>query len=419
MKKLIISATILLCIFSLSASVSADVVSTQEPTAGNAIYIAGNPDMYPLEYYNEDKEHYEGILPNIYKGISAQTGIQFAYIAADRESRQKELSENFQVEIVSAYHKGEISVAQEIELFSYAKDGREYTVCVGTTKVIDPDIAAKIVSAVQAAEKNVWLSAAMALERPAASRNTFIGFIVVIALLVIALTVLVVFILKKRRAMLAKEKTKLIDPMTGIGNSDYFQDCYSHHISPATRQLYYVGYIAIDIEKIETYFGGEQSEELQRYAASVITDAMQDNDFAARIDNGVFAFAVMAPDTDRAVKTATELINNLNAYNKNYAEDNGVLFGCGLYPLDKQHTPCETAIYNARQGYLYTVNNKQTVCVCDSTVLDRVSLKSRLQKKISSALENKEFQIYLQFVYDVEAKKFRGAEVLSRWHSRD
>ena len=50
MKKLIISATILLCIFSLSASVSADLVSTQEPTAGNAVYIAGNPDMYPLEY---------------------------------------------------------------------------------------------------------------------------------------------------------------------------------------------------------------------------------------------------------------------------------------------------------------------------------------------------------------------------------
>ena len=419
MKKLIISATILLCIFSISASVSADVVSTQEPTAGNAIYIAGNPDMYPLEYYNEDKECYEGILPSLYKEISEQTGTQFAYIAADREDRQKELAENFQVEIVSAYHKGEISVAQEIELFSYAKDGREYTVCVGTTKVIDPDIAAKIVSAVQAAEKNVWLSAAMALERPAASRSTFLGLVFVIAILMIALTVLIVIILKKRRARLAKEKTKLIDPMTGIGNSDYFQDCYSHHISPATRQLYYVGYIAIDIEKIETYFGGEQSEELQRYAASVITDAMQDNDFAARIDNGVFAFAVMAPDTDRAVKTATELINNLNAYNKNYAEDNGVLFGCGLYPLDKQHTPCETAIYNARQGYLYTVNNKQTVCVCDSTVLDRVSLKSRLQKKISSALENKEFQIYLQFVYDVGTKKFRGAEVLSRWHSRD
>ena len=419
MRKMIILAMILLCTFSLCVNISADVITTKEPTAPNAIYIAGNPDMYPLEYYNGETESYEGILPNIYKEISAQTGIQFAYIAADPEDRQMELAKNCQVEVVSAYHKGEISVAQEIELFSYTKDDREYTVCVGTTKILDPDIANKIVSAIRAADKNVWLSAAMELESPTPARGTFIGFIIVIVLLVIALTVLVVFILKKRRAMLAKEKTKLIDPMTGIGNSDYFQDCYSHHISPVTRQLYYVGYIAIDIEKIETYFGGEQSEELQRYAASVITDAMQDNDFAARIDNGVFAFAVMAPDTDRAVKTATELINNLNAYNKNYAEDNGVLFGCGLYPLDKQHTPCETAIYNARQGYLYTVNNKQTVCVCDSTVLDRVSLKSRLQKKISSALENKEFQIYLQFVYDVGTKKFRGAEVLSRWHSRD
>lgn len=419
MRKTVILAMILLCIFSLCGNVSADVITTKEPTVPNALYIAGNPDMYPLEYYNRETEAYEGILPGIYEEISAKTGIHFAYIAADSEDRQKELAENFQVEVVSVYHKGELSVAQEIELFSYVKDGQVYIACIGFTKIIDPEIADKIADAVRAADKSVWLSAAMELERPAASRSIFLVLVIVIAILVTVLTVLIVIVLKKRRARLAKEKTKLIDPMTGIGNIDYFQDCYSHHISPAMRQLYYVGYVAIDVEKIETYFGVEQSEELQRYAASVITDAIHDNDFVARIDDGVFALAVMAPDTDRAVKTATELVNNLNAYSKNYAEDNGVLFGCGLYPLDKQHTSCETAIYNARQGYLYTVNNKQSVCVCDSTVLDRVSLKSRLQKKISAALENKEFQVYLQFIYDVGAKKFCGAEVLSRWHSRD
>ena len=204
MRKMIILAMILLCTFSLCVNVSADVITTKEPTAPNALYIAGNPDMYPLEYYNGETESYEGILPNIYKEISAQTGIQFAYIAADPEDRQMELAKNCQVEVVSAYHKGEISVAQEIELFSYAKDDREYTVCVGTTKIIDPDIANKIVSAIRAADKNVWLSAAMELESPTPARGTFIGFIIVIVLLVIALTVLVVFILKKRRAMLAK-----------------------------------------------------------------------------------------------------------------------------------------------------------------------------------------------------------------------
>ena len=133
MKKLIVWAMILACVFSLCVPVSADVISTKEPTAKNAVYIAGNPDMYPLEYYNEKTECYEGILPNIYKAISIQSGIDFAYVSADREDRQKELAENCQIEIVSAHHKGDISVSKEIELFSYFKDGREYIACIGFT----------------------------------------------------------------------------------------------------------------------------------------------------------------------------------------------------------------------------------------------------------------------------------------------
>lgn len=419
MKKLIVWAMILACVFSLCVPVSADVISTKEPTAKNAVYIAGNPDMYPLEYYNEKTECYEGILPNIYKAISIQSGIDFAYVSADREDRQKELAENCQIEIVSAHHKGDISVSKEIELFSYFKDGREYIACIGFTKIADPGLAAMIEGAMQGADKNVWLSAAMELEKQAAPHGVFAGLILAIAALLVVLLFLVFYVLRKRRAKIAQDKTKMTDALTGIGNIDYFEDCYSHHISEVVRQLYYIAYIAIEIEKIETYFGAVQAEELQRYAADAITGVMRDNDFAARIDNGVFAVGFMCPDAERAMGNAIELVNNLNAYNKSYAEENGVVFRCGLYPLTKQNTPLETVVYNARQGYLYAVSSKQSVCLCDKNVLGRASMKSRLRKKISSALENKEFQIYLQFVYDVKSQKFYGAEVLSRWHSRD
>lgn len=83
------------------------------------------------------------------------------------------------------------------------------------------------------------------------------------------------------------------------------------------------------------------------------------------------------------------------AYSEKYATENGIQFRCGLYPLDKKNIPSETAVYNARQGYLSATNEKQAVYLCNQKDLDRVSLKSRLQKKISTALEKEEFQIYL------------------------
>ena len=78
MKKLIVSAFLVLSIFSLCSTVSAQVNSTKEPTSGKSVYVAGNPDLYPLEFYNEKTESYEGILPKIYQNISKQTGIDFS-----------------------------------------------------------------------------------------------------------------------------------------------------------------------------------------------------------------------------------------------------------------------------------------------------------------------------------------------------
>ena len=383
MKRLIVSAIFLLSVFFACIPVSAEVMSTREPTAADTIYIAGNPNMYPLEFYNEKTECYEGILPKIYEQISKQTGIDFSYVSADSKDRQKELCENFQVEIASAHHKGDISLSKEIELFSYDKDGKKQTVCIGFTKIMNPDIAAAVEKAVQSADKTVWMSAAMQLEDRAQSAKIIPWLIIAISVLVLALITMFVYIIVKHHRNHAQNQTKMTDALTGIGNLSYFEECYSHHISSAVRSLYYVAYIAIDIEKIETYFGLPESEELQRYAAATMTGILKDNDFASRIDNGVFACCFMCPDTQRAIESMTELIRNLNSYNGSFSKDNGVLFRGGVYPLDKQNLPSETVIYNARQGYLFAVNENKDICLCDNNILDRVSLKSRLQKKIS------------------------------------
>ena len=419
MKKRMFPLMLVLCISLLCTSAAADVISSPEATVKDAIYIAGNPDMYPLEYYNEKTDSYEGILPNIYEEISRQTGIDFAYISASSEDRQKELGENCQVEIVSAHRKGAITLAQEVELFSHSKGGQKQTVCIGFTKIAGADVAAAVETAVRSTDKTAWLAAAMDSEKPPESLTAFFIALGAAFVLLLALIASLVHIQKKRRALLEQDKTKLTDPMTGIGNFAYFKDCYFHHISPPMRPLYYVAYIGVDIEKIETYFGVVQSEELQRYAAATISDVIRDSDFAARIENGVFAVCFMSPDTERAKESITALLDKLNAFDKSYAEENGVVFRCGLYSLDKQNTPPETVIYNARQGYLNAAAGKEDVCLCDSAVLDRVAMRGRLQKKISLALKNKEFHVYLQLIYDTNSNSFCGAEVLSRWHSSD
>lgn len=417
MKKLLCLALLIFTVFSVGVAAEAAVISTEEPTAGAAVYVAGNPALYPLEFYNEKTKSYEGILPKLYEEISRQTGLEFAYVAADREDRQQELGENCQVELVSAYEQGTVAVAKELELFSYEKDGETVTVCIGFTKIAGPQLVAEVEAAVQAADKHTWLAAAMKLEGRPQVPGVALWLAAAVGVLLVVVVVLTVRLVKHRRRGNEQQAQKLNDPLTGIGNLAYFEDCYAHHLPADMRSLYYVAYVALDIKKIETYFGQAESEELQRYAASTLVSAMGDTDFAARIDNGVFAACFLCPDTERALAKAAELVRTLNEYKDGHAGENDAAFRCGVFPLDKQQLPAETVLYNARQGYLYAENEGQNVCLCDKQMLGRVAMKSRLQKKISAAIEQEEFQLYLQFIFDTDKRTLCGAEVLSRWHS--
>ena len=76
---------------------AAKVVSTKDATNKQMVYVAGNPDMYPIEYYDEKDEKYKGILPEVYEKISKKNGIDFSYVNAGNKNTQNSLAKNNQV----------------------------------------------------------------------------------------------------------------------------------------------------------------------------------------------------------------------------------------------------------------------------------------------------------------------------------
>ena len=43
------------------------------------IYAAGNPDAYPLEYYDEVTQSYQGIIPDLFRAFSEQSQYDIVY----------------------------------------------------------------------------------------------------------------------------------------------------------------------------------------------------------------------------------------------------------------------------------------------------------------------------------------------------
>ena len=133
---------------------AAQVLTTvEEAGPADCVYIAGNPDLYPIEYYDSEQQCYRGILPELLGMVAEDTGISFAYVNAGSEDSRLEMARNSQVEMVTAFRRGEFSrmvLPVQRTVLTTETDGRETAICVGFTGIIKEDQRERIVEALEA-----------------------------------------------------------------------------------------------------------------------------------------------------------------------------------------------------------------------------------------------------------------------------
>ena len=148
----------LLCILLLTLVCATPAIAEVSFSEGNrgesqSVFIAGNPDLYPIEYYNPTTKRYEGVMPILFERISEASGIDFTYIYTSTENKQQYLAENGQVDIVSAYVSDEITteyIPKDSALLRFSYDGKSQTVMVGFTSVCNEQVKETILSYLEA-----------------------------------------------------------------------------------------------------------------------------------------------------------------------------------------------------------------------------------------------------------------------------
>ncbi len=418
MKKLtVIIAAAVLMIFAVSA-VSAAVYTVDEPTNKNTVYIAGDPDMYPIEYYDSKDREYKGILPELYKKISAGSGIDFSYINSGTTNEQYRLAKNNQVEMVSAHAKGDVDfLKDEVHILTYNNGKKEVELCIGFTSIAPDDLVKKVTAELKSASSEEVLRLSvetMSAETP----NDFpIYLIFIITGLAVICILLVINIIIRRKKEKKARADRLTDSLTGIGNHMYFEQWYNSFISPASHVLYYIAYIGIDIQRILQYADSAVSDEIQVFAASVISAEASETDFCARVSDGRFVLAFQAPAEEQAREFTERLLSKLNKFNSEVMLKYHIHFQAGVFHLDAPNIPCEKALFNARHGFYHARETGEAYVFTDAKLLKREEYVLGLKRKLRDALDKKEFRLYLQYIFDGKGKLACGAEALSRWDS--
>jgi len=398
------------------------VQSTPEATGGaGSIYVAGNPDWYPVEYYDPDTECYAGVLPQLLERVSERTGLNFTYVRAGEEDQRIRLAQNRQVEMVSGIAGGDSALDglgltfSETVLTIPGEDGA-CQVYFAFTEIAGEQLAAAVVNALREIppQEIAGLALQFVVTHPEEPHAAWLPAAAA-AVTFLLLAAVMILALRLRGYRKGAGQDEEYDPATGIGNKIYFTHRFEQQIADQYRELYCVAFIGFDIERVNQYYGEMEAEDQLRFAAHELMLGTADNEIAARVSGGGFAVARPSGGAKETGIWAEKMIEHLNRYTEKYGKDYRPEFHMGIYMLQASDRDAEMVLFSARQGYQRAVDANLPYAFSHAEALKRENEAMQLKKQTLEAIQKQEFRMYLQFVISGADGQIIGAEALSRW----
>ena len=418
MRKYMIALVLL--IISCVQPAFAEVYTTEKTEGfGDYIYVAGNHDNYPVEFYDEENNAYCGIIPDMLGIISERSGVDFVYINGNKADKNA-MGENLQVEIVSSSaNDSTLSYYKDyLELVSFEKDGETVKSGLVFTSLSDDTVISKIKTVAneisEEVKSGIYLS--YAVEN---SKINYFWLIISLFVCLLLIVAVVLLILRLKRIRQENAVDKLTDSETGMGNLQFFKYHFRYTISDISRSLYHIAYIILDSSYLRSYHGDSSFEDVLKYTASVLSEYTGDREISARITENGFAFAYQSTNDDDARKRLTEIMNKLNSFEDMKEKNNKLVFHSAVYHLGSSDRNCEILLFNLRKNCNRIFGTEKQIVYCDTHSMNIIQEEKKITESILKGFENNEFKMYLQFVVDNKTKQIVSAEALSRWDSHE
>ena len=421
MRKCIIRLIFAIMLIILSVQPAFAEVYTTEKTEGfgDCIYVAGSSDNYPIEFYDEDKKSYCGIIPDMLEIISEHLGIDFVYINGNKADKSA-LGENLQAEIVSSSaNDNQLSYYKDyLELVSFEEDGETVKSGLVFTSLADDAFILKTKACASEISEDVKSGIYLSYAVENAKIN-YIWLSLAIGVCIALIIAIILLIVRIKRIHKENVADKMTDSETGLGNLQFFKYHFKFTISDISRSLYYIAYIILDSSYLRSYHGDSSFEDVLKYTASVLSEHTGDREISARITENGFAFAFQSTNDDDARKRLTEIMNKLNSFEDMKEKNNKLVFHSAVYHLGSSDRNCEILLFNLRKNCNRIFGAEKQIVYCDTHSMNIIQEEKKITESILKGFENNEFKMYLQFIVDNKTKKIVSAEALSRWDSHE
>lgn len=377
------------------------------------IYVAGNPDAYPLEYFDKDTQTYAGVIPELLAEFSDQSTYEIVYYEADGTDHREELAQQKQVDLFSGYEAEEEQLENTgvVTLFP-GENAYALYFTEAAPDAFQSNLRAYL-EQVSPAEVTGLLMASV--ETPPNTQGMYWTMGAMGAALLVMAAVLLLTVRRYRRRLKESQQNVETDETTGLGNMEYLERYYKQYINDKNRILYQAVYFYVDTDRLRRLSSGQETDEFLRYCAVVLGEYTQDSDILARVSEHGFIMLKLTGGTDKTDAWLTAILDRIHDYAKLYSKPYETNIYAGIYALRAEDRDLNEIIFQASQGAYGAEKEDCRYLRCSKGMMDQFMQERHLQASIEQAFAQKEFQLYIQFYVDAANFAVVGGEALSRW----
>lgn len=381
-------------------------------TGGAIIYVAGNPDLYPMEYYDPESETYQGAIPDFLAGFAQEYGYDLRYFQPGTEDRRAELAENQQVDLISGCEAGDRydhTAGEPLILFESEAGGEAAAYTLFLTQVSPSQFQADLREYAARTSQEEWTGAILQSvdgEPQQIQPGWLWGAGLAILALLLALALTLLRLRKRRRELAPKCSEDRLDSL------DALKEAFANTADSPIRSSYALVCIHLDLDQIGRLWGYERARELFHHGALILRKEAG-GDILASCGADLLILRRTA-DTQEAVRWADHVVQEIRGTFS--VELRSQDLAAGVYPLAAASHDFDYTLFHVRQCARTACREDRSSRLCGTDQCRFCQERWNLLDDFFKALERNEFQLYVQFFVHAGTFRIVGGEALSRWY---
>lgn len=239
------------------------------------------------------------------------------------------------------------------------------------------------------------------------------------AMALLVACIMLLFILLQLRSQKTLKTMLNTDPVTG-GFSRYRFDKEAVRLVEARRKGHYV-FVHINIQKfkmINTTFGQTAGDNTLSYIYRSICDKLEADELAARSSADLFSLLMRYGSKEETNARIFELFSYINRFNDGLRSKYMLHFGAGACLVEESPPDMQLLFEHAnlaRTNGIPEIGRLSYLAFYNDYVINTVLRETEIENHMHSALDNGEFEVFLQPKYELVHYNIAGAEALIRW----